>query len=166
MTAMRSGFEAFMREDKDRETEEPRRIRAPSRPYVFQDFPKWVTTPHGEKVIAQTAEDERRLTGHASKPGPEPVTILIVQPTAERRRTVPNRDAGRAKANAAQATRARAFAIGIMPVIAAIRDKGVTSLSGIAKAMNGYGIPSRGGGKWGACQALRLIARAEPRSSR
>lgn len=37
-------------------------------PYVFQEFPKWVTPEGGEPVLVQTAEEEAALLGTAEKP--------------------------------------------------------------------------------------------------
>jgi hypothetical protein len=44
----------------------------------------------------------------------------------------------------------------VAPVIAAIRAEGITSATGIAKALNDRGIPSARGGKWQAIQVQRL----------
>jgi hypothetical protein len=50
------------------------------------------------------------------------------------------------------------------PIIEAIRTAGVTSDTGIAKALNDRGIPTARGGKWQAVQVQRL-KRARQRPS-
>lgn len=37
-------------------------------PYVFQEFPKWVTPEGKEPVLVQTAKEEAALLGTAEKP--------------------------------------------------------------------------------------------------
>ena len=45
----------------------------------------------------------------------------------------------------------------LIPVIEAIRAEGVTSATGIAKALNDRGIPTTRGGKWQAVQVQRML---------
>ena len=51
---------------------------------------------------------------------------------------------------------AAARAKDLAPVIEAIRAEGITSATGIAKALNERGIPTSRGGKWQAVQVQRL----------
>ncbi len=44
----------------------------------------------------------------------------------------------------------------LAPVIEAIRAEGITSATGIAKALNERSIPTARGGKWQAVQVQRL----------
>lgn len=63
--------EAFLRFDNAREAQEPMRTEAAPRPYVFREFPKWVTPPGGELVIVESAEEEARVMGpHAPQSAP------------------------------------------------------------------------------------------------
>jgi DNA invertase Pin-like site-specific DNA recombinase len=50
------------------------------------------------------------------------------------------------------------FKAQVAPVVQAIQAEGVSSASGIAKALNGRGIKTRRGGDWTAMQVQRLLA--------
>ncbi len=63
-------------------------------------------------------------------------------------------ETGRAAATARAADRSADLA----PAITAIRQAGITSASGIAKALNERGIPTARGGEWQAVQVQRVIA--------
>jgi DNA invertase Pin-like site-specific DNA recombinase len=71
-----------------------------------------------------------------------------------------NRAAGNARSGAVRAAKADARAAEILPVIDGIRAAGVTSALGIARALNGRGIPAARGGRWTATQVQRILARA------
>ncbi|EME71478.1 site-specific recombinase [Paramagnetospirillum caucaseum] len=62
------------------------------------------------------------------------------------------------RAKAAQAKREKAKRLDLMPEVAAIRASGVSSLSGIARALNERGIPTSNGAKWQAVQVKRMLA--------
>jgi len=65
--------------------------------------------------------------------------------------------AGRAAAEARTA-RANENARKLAPIIKAIQAQGITTLNGIAAALNGRRVPTpRGGGKWEATQVRRLV---------
>jgi hypothetical protein len=56
--------------------------------------------------------------------------------------------------------RAEARAADLAPIIADIRRDGITSLKGIAKALNARGIPTATGkGRWEIPQVRRMLAR-------
>lgn len=55
--------------------------------------------------------------------------------------------------------RSNAFAQDIHPVIEKIKQEGVSTLNGIAKALNGLGITTARGGLWSATQVSRMKAR-------
>lgn len=66
----------------------------------------------------------------------------------------------RAAGRAELVKRAKARAPDLMPMIGEIRQSGITSLRGIAAALNERGIPTaRGEGKWSAVQVARTLAR-------
>jgi hypothetical protein len=44
-----------------------------------------------------------------------------------------------------------------MPVVEAIQAEGITTATGIAKALNERGIPTTRGGRWQAVQVQRLL---------
>jgi DNA invertase Pin-like site-specific DNA recombinase len=51
---------------------------------------------------------------------------------------------------------ARQRAEDLEPIISELRTRGITSLGGIAAALNGRGVPAARGGKWTATQVQRL----------
>jgi DNA invertase Pin-like site-specific DNA recombinase len=59
-----------------------------------------------------------------------------------------------------QANTADTFVAGLMPVIAAIRGTGVTTLEAMTQALNQRGIRSARGGRWYASSVANLLARA------
>jgi DNA invertase Pin-like site-specific DNA recombinase len=67
------------------------------------------------------------------------------QKTAAQRGAASNRD------------RARQFAGNVLPIVKSIRDAGITSLAGIAGALNARGIPTAREGKWYAATVRNLI---------
>jgi hypothetical protein len=63
-------------------------------------------------------------------------------------------------ARAARVARADARATDLAPLIAELRASGVTTLQGIADALNRSGIPTpRGRGEWQAPQVRRVLVR-------
>jgi hypothetical protein len=62
-----------------------------------------------------------------------------------------------------RAESARRHAADLGPVIKAVQAAGVTSLRGIAKALNERGVPTATGkGKWEAMQIGRVLGRLAP----
>lgn len=61
------------------------------------------------------------------------------------------------RARAVQAKRAKAQRPDLIPILEDIKAGGITSLSGIAKALNERGIPTAKGGQWQAVQVQRLL---------
>ncbi|MCF8042051.1 MAG: recombinase family protein [Desulfarculaceae bacterium] len=60
-----------------------------------------------------------------------------------------------------QVGHAMRFAANVMPIIADIRKRaGITSLSGIAAALNAQGVPTARGGRWAAQTVKNVLARA------
>ena len=71
------------------------------------------------------------------------------------------RDAGRAKANAARSRAARAQAVSMKPILDAVRAAGATTLRDLASALNARGLPAPRGGAWAPAQVRRLMLVAE-----
>jgi len=69
--------------------------------------------------------------------------------------------AARAAGTAALEARAQARAADLAPVIAELREAGVTSLRGLAKALDERGIEAARGGTWTAAGVSRVLARIE-----
>jgi DNA invertase Pin-like site-specific DNA recombinase len=56
---------------------------------------------------------------------------------------------------------AEQFAAAVLPVIAKLREAGVTSYRGIAMALNGRGVRTARGGRWQVSNVRNLLARAK-----
>jgi len=67
-------------------------------------------------------------------------------------------DEDRAKAVASKKAKAHDRASVLKPEIDLIKAEGITSLGGIAKALNERGIPTARGGQWQAVQVKRMMA--------
>jgi DNA invertase Pin-like site-specific DNA recombinase len=76
-------------------------------------------------------------------------------------------DDARASGREVQAARANERAADLRPVLRELQRHGVTSLRGIANALNERSIPTaRGQGGWSAVQVARVLQRAMPRALR
>lgn len=62
--------------------------------------------------------------------------------------------------SALASTRSRARVVDLVPVLDELRAAGITSLGGIAAALNARGIPTARGGTWSATQGRRVRALA------
>ncbi|WP_305667471.1 recombinase family protein [Frigidibacter sp.] len=72
-------------------------------------------------------------------------------------------DAAQEAGRAAQSARAQSRGRDIAPVVAELREVGVTSLTGIAKGLTARGIPTpRGGTVWAAVQVSRVLGHIGP----
>jgi hypothetical protein len=69
-------------------------------------------------------------------------------------------DAARRAGAEARTAHADEKARKVAPIIKAIQAQGITTLNGIAAALNGRRVPTpRGGGKWEATQVRRVLKR-------
>ena len=64
-----------------------------------------------------------------------------------------------AKGRATQHAKAKQFAANVAPLIADIRSSGVSTLQGIADALNTRGIPTARGGTWGKQTVANVLKR-------
>lgn len=71
----------------------------------------------------------------------------------------PDVEGMRAKGLAALKADADRAASNVLPIIAEIRKTGVTTLSGIADALNARGVATPRGGRWGAQSVKNVLAR-------
>lgn len=109
-------------------------------------------------IMAMVADEERRMISARTK-------AALAAAKARGRKlggnrgvklTKATRDAGRA----VRASRADARATDLAPIITELRERGVITLSGIARALTERGIPTpRGRGAWSAVQVSRAMAR-------
>ncbi|ACL62234.1 recombinase family protein [Methylobacterium nodulans] len=68
-------------------------------------------------------------------------------------------DATRAAGRAARTLKADGRAADLAPTIAELQAAGITSLGGIAKALNERGIPTARGGEWSPMQVSRVLTK-------
>jgi len=105
-------------------------------------------------LYAALAEKERRLIAERTRAA-----------LAERKaRGTPlgnpvNADEAAAVGRRAQEVEADRFAANVLPVIAAIRATGVTSLRGLADALNARGVPTARGGRWHVSTVRNVLDR-------
>jgi DNA invertase Pin-like site-specific DNA recombinase len=106
-------------------------------------------------LYAALAEKERRLISERTR-------AALAQRKAQGARLGNPRNAADAGAlgRTAQADGADRFAQNIMPVIAVIKHSGVSTLAGIAEALNARGSRSARGGKWHVSAVENLLARS------
>jgi len=64
-----------------------------------------------------------------------------------------------AKGRRVQSSEADRFAATVLPIIAAIRRSGVTSLRGLAEALNDRGIRTARGGRWQVSNVRNVLSR-------
>ena len=79
--------------------------------------------------------------------------------------TPPDWTKGVPAASAARTQRADHSAHVVLPIIEAMRVDGISSLSGIAAALNERGVPTPREGQWTATAVRRLLARVDPASA-
>jgi len=72
--------------------------------------------------------------------------------------TQEQRMAGAERSAASRAAEASKRAAALLPIIDALKAEGITSASGIARALNDRGIPTSRGGKWQAVQVQRFLS--------
>jgi DNA invertase Pin-like site-specific DNA recombinase len=124
--------------------------------FVAVDFPQANRlTIH---ILAAVAEHEREAISQRTKAALAAARARGV--TLGNPGNLTRQAQGRATGARAMATKAAARAADILPVIEHIRATGVTSVNGIARALNDQGIPTACGGRWQVVQVQRVLARA------
>jgi DNA invertase Pin-like site-specific DNA recombinase len=105
-------------------------------------------------LYAALAEKERRLISERTR-------AALAQRKAQGAQLGNRRNAAEAAAvgRRAQAEEANRFARNVIPVIDAIRRSGISTLAGIAEALNARGLRSARGGKWHISSVRGLLAR-------
>lgn len=113
-------------------------------------------------ILAAVAEHERAMISARTK------AALAAAKARGRRlgwsiegREQEQRAAARKGAGAGRA-RANTFAANVGPIVASIRASGITTLAGIAEALNARGIRTARGGAWYAATVRNLVLRLEP----
>ena len=109
-------------------------------------------------IMAVVAQAERKMISDRTKAALRQAKERGVKLGGNRGFVPPPGDASAARK--ALTDRANAKASDLAPVIKEIREAGVTSLGGIARALNERGIPTaRGKGEWSAVQVQRVLER-------
>ena len=72
-----------------------------------------------------------------------------------------NLTAAQAKGRAANTAAADAFARNVLPIIRQIQASGVTSMHGIARALNARGVATARGGTWEANTVSNVLRRGD-----
>ena len=106
-------------------------------------------------LLAVLAQHERQVISERTKAALQAAKargVRLGNPRIAQLR--PNR---REAANALRSQRAQAFVADLSELIAEIQAGGITSLAGIARALNERGIPARRGGSWRAVQVRRIL---------
>ena len=105
-------------------------------------------------ILAAVAEHEREMISQRTR------DALAVAKARGIKLGNPNIAMARAKGQQVIKSKADKHAQNVLPIIKAIRDAGVTSLRGIANALNQRGIETARGGSWHAASVGRVIRRA------
>lgn len=118
--------------------------------------------PHANRltvgIMAMVADEERRMISQRTKAALAAARKRGVKLGGDRGVSLSR--ASRKAGRDVQAARACERAADFEPIIRELNYAGVTSLSGIAKALTERHIPtSRGGSKWSATQVARIIKR-------
>ena len=108
-------------------------------------------------IMAMAAEEERRMISARTRAALQAAKAHGVKLGGYRGHDMP----AHAAVASLKARRARAAVRGadLAPIVAELEAEGVTSLSGLAKALSARGVPAaRGGSDWSPSQVRRLLA--------
>jgi DNA invertase Pin-like site-specific DNA recombinase len=106
-------------------------------------------------LYAALAEKERRLISERTK-----AALAQCKAQGKRLGNPTNTNEAAAAGRAVQASEADRFASNVLPIVETIQASGVTTLGGIAEALNARGIRPPRGGAWRISSVQNLIARA------
>ena len=107
-------------------------------------------------IMAMVAEEERRAISERTKAALAAAKARGVK-LGGRAENLKNAGLGRQRAAEARRVKTLARTADLLPVINALRGQGITSATGLAKALNDRGIPTTRGGRWQAVQVQRLL---------
>jgi DNA invertase Pin-like site-specific DNA recombinase len=105
-------------------------------------------------LYAALAEKERRLISERTK-----AALASRRASGKRLGNPTNPGSAAARGRSVAIAEADRFAATVLPVIEAIRRSGITSLRGIALALNNRGIRTARGGKWQVSNVRNVFAR-------
>ena len=107
-------------------------------------------------IMAMVAEEERRAISERTKAALAAAKARGVK-LGGRVENLKNAEIGRERGAVVRREKAASRTADLLPVIDTIRAEGVTSATGIAKALNERGIPTTRGGRWQAVQVQRIL---------
>jgi DNA invertase Pin-like site-specific DNA recombinase len=107
-------------------------------------------------VYAALAEKERRMISERTRATRAALAARKARGARLGNRT--NLAAAQALGAARTAEAARRFAANVAPVIREIQNSGVSSLRGVAAALNARGVRTARGGRWAATQVGAVLA--------
>jgi DNA invertase Pin-like site-specific DNA recombinase len=110
-------------------------------------------------IMTMVAEEERRAISERTKAALAAAKERGVK-LGGRIENLKNADLGRRRAAETRRKKAKSRTADLLPVINAIRAEGITSATGIAKALNEREIPTTRGGRWQAVQVQRILQSA------
>lgn len=108
-------------------------------------------------IMAVVAQAERKMISARTKAALAAAKARGVKLGGDRGGRIS--DDARTKANAMRLERSQAKAADIAPTIRELQSQGITSLGGLAKALNDKRIPTAWGGAWQATQVKRVLDR-------
>ena len=110
-------------------------------------------------IMAMVADEERRMISARTKAALAAAKARGTKLGGFREAAVAPTAAHAAASLAVRQAKAALRATGIQPVIIVLRNEGITTLGGIAKALTARGIPtSRGSATWAPAQVARVMA--------
>ena len=118
-------------------------------PFKASDMPD--ADPFRLHIEAAIAEEERRKISQRTK-----AALAAAKARGVKLGTAGNAETAR-RASLANQQRARRHADNVRPVVEQIRAAGVTSLRGIAEALNARGVATARGGEWHAMTVRRAL---------
>ena len=107
-------------------------------------------------LYAALAEKERRLISERTK-----AALASRKTDGTKLGNQTNGAEAAAKGRAVSINEADRFAKTVLPIIASIQRSGVTSLRGMAVALNNRGVRTARGGQWQVSNVRNLLARCE-----
>lgn len=117
-----------------------------------------VDNPYANKlmlhIMSAVAEHERELISSRTKSA-----LAIAKASGKVLGNRTNLDAARAKSTEVRRAKAAQTASNVVPIINQIEAAGITTLRGIAAALNARGVRTRRGGEWEAKGVLRVLKR-------
>ena len=132
--------------------------------FTAVDFPKANRlTVH---ILAAVAEHEAEMISARTKAALASAKKRGTKLGGRRGKHRLNHKAGTRASSLVRSARAAKRAADLLPVLADIQAKGVTTLSGQAEELNRRSIPTARGGEWSAVQVQRVLLRGERENRR